>query len=101
MANGAAAPAPGQPDNRIECQVAGSANFTRTCSLDRAERPDRLLLTIRKSDGGFRRILAANDDRGLIAADGSERAEIALLNDGRIEVSIGGDRFRLPAPAGR
>jgi hypothetical protein len=99
--NGAAAPPPGAPDNRIECQVRGSATFARACSLATAERSDGLVLTIRKADGGFRRLFVANDDRGVIAADGSEQADITLLGDGRIEVAIGGDRFRLPSPGGR
>ena len=34
----------------------------------------------------------------MVAADGAEQAEVTLLGDGRIEVAIGGDRFRLPAP---
>lgn len=96
-ANGAAARAPGEPDNRIECQVAGAASFARACSIEAAESAEGLVLTLRKPDGGFRRILVADDERGLVAADGAEPADIALLADGRIEVSLGGDRFRLPA----
>jgi hypothetical protein len=83
----------------IECRVQGSDRFAPVCSLETAERSDGLVLTVRKPDGGFRRLLLANDDRGLIAADGSEPAEFALIGDGRIEVSLGGDRFRLPAAA--
>lgn len=96
-ADGAAAPAPGEPDNRIECRVAGAPSFARACSIETARSPEGLLLTIRKADGGFRRLLVARDERGLIAADGAEPADVALLADGRIEVSLGGDLFRLPA----
>jgi hypothetical protein len=94
-------PAAGGPDTGIECRIAGAARFERACTLETSESREGLVLTIRKPDGGFRRLLAANDDRGVIAADGAEQARIALLGDGRIEVAIGGDRFRLPAPAGR
>lgn len=89
-----------ESDNRIECRPAGAASFARVCSLETAESSEGLVLILRKADGGFRRILLANDERGLIAADGAEPADVALLPDGRIEVSLGGDRFRLPAGVG-
>ena len=97
MTNGAAPPPPGQPDNRIECRAAGAADFERACSVERAESPRGQVLTIRKADGGFRRLLQTNDGRGVVAADGAEPAHVTLLQDGRAEVEIGGDRFRLPA----
>lgn len=90
---------PAAPDNRIECRPAGAASFARTCTIETAESPDGLVLTLRKADGGFRRLLLAGDERGLVAADGAEPADIALLPDGRIEVGLGGDRFRLPPTA--
>jgi hypothetical protein len=95
--NGAAAPAPGVPDNRIECRIAGAAAFERACSVTGADSPRGRVLTIRKADGGFRRLLVTSDGRGVAAADGAERANVTILGDGRIEVEIGGDRFRLPA----
>ena len=97
MANGAAAPAPGEPDTRIECMTGSATSFERTCSVERAEAPRGPVLTLRKADGGFRRLLQAGD--GFAAADGVEAATVTRLDDGRIEVEIGGDRFRLPAPA--
>ena len=95
--NGAAAPPPGAPDNRIECQVAGAAAFERACTVESADGPSGHVLTIRKADGGFRRLLVTNDGHGVVAADGAEPARVMLLPDHRIEVAIGGDRFRLPA----
>jgi hypothetical protein len=95
--NGAAAPAPGEPDNRIECRVDSAAQFERTCSLESSQSPRGRVLTLRKADGGFRRLLQTSDGRGVVAADGAARAHVTLLQDGRIEVEIGGDRFRLPA----
>lgn len=95
--NGAAAPAAGVPDNRIECRVAGAAAFERACSVTAADSPRGRVLTVRKADGGFRRLLVTRDGRGVAAADGAERADVTMLDDGRIEVEIGGDRFRLPA----
>ena len=41
---------------------------------------------------------STSDGRGVVAADGAERADgDDRSRDGRIEVAIGGDRFRLPA----
>jgi hypothetical protein len=95
--NGAAAPAPGVPDNRIECRMAGAAGYERACSVTGADSPRGRVLTIRKADGGFRRLLVPRDGGGFTAADGAERANVTVLGDGRIEVEIGGDRYRLPA----
>lgn len=95
--NGAAAPPPGAPDNRIECQIAGAAAFERACTVESAASPNGRVLTIRKADGGFRRLLVTNDGHGVVAADGAEPTRVMLLPDQRIEVAIGGDRFRLPA----
>lgn len=94
--NGAAAPEPGAPDNRIECRPAGAAAFERACTVESAERRDGRVLTLRKADGGFRRLLVDRQGR-VTAADGAERAALGPT-DGQgatVEVEIGGDRFRL------
>jgi hypothetical protein len=94
--NGAAAPPPGQPDNRIECKPAGAASFARACTVDSAESPDGRILTIRKADGGFRRLRMSRDG-GITAADGAESAHVIARESAGTEIEIGGDRFRLPA----
>jgi len=81
------------PDDRIDCRVEGSSAFEHNCIVEVEGR----LLTIRKPDGGFRRLETTSDGRGVIAADGAEMAVVILLPDNRIEVAVGGDRFRLPA----
>jgi hypothetical protein len=96
--NGAAAPPAGEPDNRIECQAAGEAAFARVCTADSAETPRGRVLTIRKADGGFRRLLVGRDGT-FSAADGAERATATPRGTAGTEVEIGGDRFRLPAQA--
>ena len=83
-------------DDRIEC-AAGSAAFARDCTVERTEAADGLILTVRRPDGGFHRLLVVSDGRGVIAADGAETARVAVIGDGRIEVAIGGNRYRLPA----
>lgn len=96
--NGAAAPEPGEPDNRIECQPAGAAAFERACTVASAEGPRGRVLTIRKADGGFRRLLVGRDGT-ISAADGAEAARATPRGAAGTEVEIGGDRFRLPPQA--
>ncbi len=80
-------------DDRIDCAPPGTKAFARLCVLE--IRGD--LLIVRQPDGGFHRLRRVADDRGVIAADGSEAPNVADLDDGTIEVSIGGARYRLPA----
>ena len=80
-------------DGRIECRPEGAAEFAPVCLLERTGET----LTLRKPDGGFRRLLVATDGRGVVAADGAEPAQVSVIGEGRIEVMIGGDAFRLPA----
>lgn len=98
--NGAAAPPPGAPDNRIECRPAGAADWARACTVESNESRDGRVLTIRKADGGFRRLLV--DRRGnIMAADGAEQVNTlrtSTLPDAPTDVEIGGDRFRLGPP---
>jgi len=89
-AGGAAA-----PGDRIDCSVAVAADYERSCTIEAADGADGRLLIVRKPDGGFRRLIVTAD--GVVAADGAEQATATILSDGRIEVEIGGDRFRLPA----
>ena len=87
------------PGTAIECAIAGRA-FERTCSVQRSEGGEGLTLTIRNAQGGFRRLLLPRDGSGARAADGAERAAVTMLADGRAEVALGGDRYRLPAAMG-
>jgi hypothetical protein len=97
QSNGAAAPSLGEADNRIDCRAAGEAAFTRSCSVESADSPGGRILTIRKADGGFRRLRVTSDGTGVAAADGAEQAHVSLAPDQRLEVEIGGDHFLLPA----
>jgi hypothetical protein len=94
-----AAVAPIAEDGTIECSI-GGGGFERSCTLDQREGPQGLTLTIRNAQGGFRRLLLPRDGSGAVAADGAEPAQVTVIADGRAEVSIGGDRFRLPAEIG-
>ena len=98
QSNGAAIPSLGEPDNRIDCRPAGAAAFARVCTVEWGENgPDGRILTVRKADGGFRRLRVTSDGTGVAAADGAEQAHVSLAPDQRLEVEIGGDHFLLPA----
>jgi hypothetical protein len=93
---GPATPAAGEPDNRIECRAGSASAFERTCTIEIAQAPDGMVFTLRKADGGFRRLLQTID-HNFVAADGAEQAHVTIIAGNRIEIEIGGDRFRLPA----
>lgn len=86
-------------DDRVECALGGEG-FARDCTLERTRSEEGTILTIRQPDGGFRRLQIVPDGRGVVAADGAEPAEVTTLGDDRIEVTIGGERYRLPATVG-
>ena len=88
-------PAPEAAD-LIECAVDGAPAFKRVCTLERSAGRE-IRLTIRRPDGGFRRLVATRDGRGVVAADGVEPATVTVRGQDLIEVSIGADRDRLPA----
>ena len=84
-------------DGKVECALAGSAHFERTCTTERIAGADGELLVIRHGDGGFRRFRILTDGRGLAPADGFDETKISLIENGMIEVSSGDDKYRLPA----
>lgn len=86
-----------EDDGRIECRIGAARDFERFCTIERSEDAEGRTLTVRKPDGGFRRLRVTDDGRGVVAADGAEQAEVTIVGDDRIEVAIGGDTFRLPA----
>jgi hypothetical protein len=104
---GLAACHPGQPEGapqssadssgKIPCALAGAAEFSPICTVERSEDAEGLILTMRHPDGGFRRLRVMKDGRGVAAADGAIRAKVSLSDDHTIEVALAGDRYRLPA----
>jgi hypothetical protein len=81
----------------IDCAPQGASSFNRACTLDRVAGDDGLSLIVHNPDGGFHRLLVTKDGRGVVAADGAEKAVVTITGPGEIEVAIGGDRYRLPA----
>lgn len=84
-------------DGRIDCAVEGAAAFQRVCTLERGGGPEGTILILRHPSGSFRRLLVTGDGRGVVAADGAEQAIVSITGDKLIEVSLAGDRYRLPA----
>jgi hypothetical protein len=84
-------------DGLVNCAVDGAEAFARTCTLDRQQTAQGLVLTIRHPDGGFRRFKVTRDGRGVVAADGAEPADVAITGPEEIEVGVGDDHYRLPA----
>lgn len=95
-ANAAAA---AEDDGHILC-ARGEAALVRNCTVEQQQEDRGLILTLRQADGGFRRLLVTQDGRGVVAADGAEPATVAVVGADGIEVSIGDDRYRLPATIG-
>jgi hypothetical protein len=89
-------PPAAEAGKRIECAVAGAASFTRVCTVEESPGRERVL-TVRSPSGGFRRLAVTRDGRGVVAADGAEEARVQVIRSDLIEVSIGPDRYRLPA----
>lgn len=85
---------------RIVCAHNGVGEFARVCTLDRATSDQGLVLTVSHPDGAFHRLLVTRDGRGVVAADGAERAIVSIVGKNQIEVALGGDRYRLPATIG-
>ncbi|WP_375396311.1 hypothetical protein [uncultured Sphingomonas sp.] len=84
-------------NGRIECAVANAPAFARDCTIERQTGDAGLVLTVRAPNGGFHRLLVTKDGRGVVSADGAEPARVTIVGADRIEVAIGGDRYRLPA----
>ena len=93
--------AEGGKADTVDCALAGAADFTPSCAIERTASADGLTLTIRNPDGGFRRLKVTSDGRGVIAADGAAPAAVSIVGDKRVEVALGGDRYRLPATVKR
>lgn len=83
--------APAEEAERIDCALAGAADFKADCT---AERGDGGLI-VRHPDGGFRRFAFGEGDNRIRPADGAEAARWRELADGRVEVVVGRDRYVL------
>lgn len=83
--------------NRVSCAIAPATGFTPTCIIESANDEAGRVLTVRHPDGGFRRLRITTDGRGVITADGAQPAVVNVTGANEIEVTVSGDRYRLPA----
>jgi hypothetical protein len=60
-------------DGKIECALAGSLAFERSCTTEQIAGSDGKILVIRHPDGGFRRFDILTDGRGLAPGQGCTR----------------------------
>jgi hypothetical protein len=89
--------ASGQTGATIPCALAGARDFKSECSVERSSVADGIVLTLHHPDGGFRRLQVATDGRGVVTADGADAASVKVVGSDAIEVTVGEDRYRLPA----
>lgn len=82
---------------RIFCALGGASGFRMDCTMDRMESADGTVLVLGRDDAGFRRFRITRDGRGVAVADGAEQAVVRVIEGGMIEVTVGEDRYRLPA----
>ena len=83
-------------NTQIACAVAGSSLFSHQCTVQSAHSTEGRVLTLRRPDGGFHRLLI-EPGIGVVAADGAQAAKVVLRSDGQMDVAIGRDRYRLAA----
>lgn len=84
----------------IECALEGAKLFERNCTAQEMTGAHGTVLVVGKPSVGYRRLLITTDGRGVVAADGAEPAKVSIVDNGLIEVAVGGDRYRLPANTG-
>lgn len=86
-------------DGKIECALDGEEVFQSICTSESLSDASGSKLIVRRPDGGFRRfdVLPPEDGRGLAASDGAELAKITIVEENKIMVTLGADRYILPA----
>jgi hypothetical protein len=81
----------------LECATDGAPDYGTGCTVERAPEPSGTILTLRSPTGSFRRLRVTNGR--IEAADGAEPARMLGGDNARVEVAIGGDRYRIPRTA--
>ena len=79
---------------RIACALDGAPEFADICTLERVGNQ----LVIHRPNGAFRRLEIVSDG-GVAALDGADEAREEVLANGRVGVTIAGDRYRFKLEA--
>lgn len=84
-----------QPPNGdpIECALGKGAKFTPVCIYDYRAAENQIVVW--HPDGGFRRFGVLPGGAGVTSADGAEDVIQGLMG-GKLEVTVGDDRYLLP-----
>jgi hypothetical protein len=82
---------------RVFCALNGAEDFALNCTLEQIASSEGTILVIGRAEAGYRRFRVTTDGSGVETADGAERAQVTLIDDALIEVSVADDRYRLPA----
>ena len=86
---------PGDPAERVACSASGAA-VADACTVERTRIDGGELLTVRHSDGAFRRLRVAADGR-ITVADGAVPAAVTM-RDGLADVAVGSERYQISSP---
>ena len=78
-------------DEGIACGTTPALD--QRCTVDRRG----AMLTLRQPDGGFHRLAIVANGRGLVSADGVEETMVRVAGEGRVDATVGGWTYRLPA----
>ena len=81
----------------FECAVDGASGYGTGCTIERAAAPGGAILILRSPTGSFRRLRVGGGN--VTAADGAEPVRILGSDGGRVELAVGGDRYRIPREA--
>ena len=81
----------------VDCALDGAADLSKDCTVERSGANDGMVLTVGREDKGYRRLLVTKDGTGVRTADGAESASIAVAENDMVDVTVGKDRYRLPA----
>ncbi|MDB5726402.1 MAG: hypothetical protein JWQ16_3156 [Novosphingobium sp.] len=97
-----AAPKVAAGAEHIDCALGAGTRFVRDCAIERSREGGIYKMIVRHPDGGFRRFEVGADNT-IAASDGADLPQV-ILNGTVAEVTVGGDRYRIPlearAPAG-
>lgn len=93
-----APPPVAEGEEHVACAVGGETEMKDACAVERSEADGKLTLVVRHLDGSFRRFDVLTDGRGLAVSDGADEA-VTKLDDGKLAVTVGEDRYVFPATA--
>jgi hypothetical protein len=83
---------------RIDCALGEGSNFGPDCLVERVSGEQGREFVIRHPDGKFRRLRIAENRAGMVAIDGADEALNEHVGQPPVlQVTVGADRYRIPA----